>query len=154
MDIRYYKEPSLQKDYVEVHYQEESETVEAIRGFFDSFQSILAKTEEGMIKLLPSSIYYLEVVDRRLFAYQEKKVCQVNYSMRQFMECFEGSGVVQIGKSTIVNLYKVDCVKTDLNMKLRLHMSNGEVVMLNRAYKKAFLTALAKIQEGNYENHR
>ena len=48
MNIRYYKEPSLQEDYVEVHYQEESETVDVIRDFFDSFQSITAKSENGI----------------------------------------------------------------------------------------------------------
>ncbi|MBO5209613.1 MAG: LytTR family transcriptional regulator DNA-binding domain-containing protein [Lachnospiraceae bacterium] len=153
MNIQYYKEPSLQEDYVEVHYQEESETVEVIRDFFDSFQSITAKSENGMVKLHPNSVFYLELVDRKLFAYQEKEVYQLDYSMRHFLECFESNGFVQIGKSTIVNLYKVGCVKTDLNMKLRLHMDNGEVLILNRTFKKAFLEALTHIQEVCHENH-
>ena len=47
----------------------------------------------------------------------------------------------------IVNLYKVDQVKTDLNMRLKLLMDNGETLILNRTYKKNFLRALAHIQE-------
>lgn len=153
MNIRYYKESSLQEDYVEVHYQEENEKIEVIRDFFEAFQSITGKNEKGIVKLHPGSIFYLELVDRKLFAYQEKEVYQLDYSMRHFLDCFADNGFVQIGKSTIVNLYKVGCVKTDLNMKLRLHMDNGEVLILNRTFKKTFLDALAHIQEVCHENH-
>lgn len=152
LKIQYRREPSIAEDYVEVHYREENERIEVIRDFFSAFQSITGRTENGIHKLHPGSIYYLEVVDRKLFAYQEQEVYQLDYSMRHFLECFENNGFVQIGKSTIVNLYKVDQVKTDLNMRLRLLMDNGEVLILNRTYKKSFLDALRHMQEVCHEN--
>ena len=71
----------------------------------------------------------------------------LEYSMRGFLESYEKNGFVQIGKSMVVNLYKVSRVKADLNMRLRLHMDNGEILILNRTYKKSFLDALARIRK-------
>lgn len=153
MKIQYQKEPSLKEDYVEVHYREESEKIKTIRDFFDAFQSITGIKENDIHKLHPDNIYYLEVVDRKLFAYQEKEVYQLEYSLSHFLENFENCGFVRIGKSTAANLYKVNQVKADLNMRLRLIMDNGEVLVLNRTYKKSFLDALRHIREVCYENH-
>lgn len=153
MKIQYYREASLKEDYVEVHFREETEKIQTVRSFFSSFKSIMGKKEDGAYKLYPGSIYYLEVVDRKLFAYQEKEVYQLEESLQRFLDCFEEQGFVRIGKSTAVNLYKVDRIKADLNMRLRLYMDNGEMLILNRTYKKNFLEALQRMQEVTYENH-
>lgn len=147
MKIQYYKEPALNEDYVDVHFQEETEKIGIIRDFFSSFECVMGKKENVFYKLHPGSIYYIEVVDRKLFACQEKEVYQLECSMRYFLDNFAVNGFVQIGKSMAVNLYKVDQVKTDLNMRLKLLMDNGEILILNRTYKKSFLGALAHIQE-------
>lgn len=152
MKIHYLREPSLKEDYVEVHYREENDAVEVIRNFFFSFESIMGKRDGCTQKLHPGSIYYLEVVDRKLFAYQEKEVWQIDGSLRYFLDCYGESGFVQIGKSMAVNLYRVSRVKADLNMRLRLLMDNGEVLVLNRNYKKAFMEALQQLQEVCHEN--
>lgn len=153
MKIKYFREPVLEDDYVEVHYRQESETIDVIRDFFLSFQYITGKKEDGVYKIHPGSIYYLEVVDRKLFACQEEEVYQLDYSLREFLGCFGKGGFVQIGKSMAVNIFKVGRVKTDLNMRLRLQMDNGEELVLNRSYKKSFLDALHQIKEACHENH-
>ncbi len=153
MKIQYYKEPALNEDYVDVHFQEETEKIGIIRDFFSSFECVMGKKENVFYKLHPGSIYYIEVVDRKLFACQKKEVYQLECSMRYFLDNFAVNGFVQIGKSMAVNLYKVDQVKTDLNMRLKLLMDNGEILILNRTYKKSFLGALEHIQEVCYENH-
>lgn len=147
MKIQYYKEPALEEDHVDVHFREETEKIGIIRDFFSAFEGVMGKKGNVLHKLHPGSIYYLEVVDRKLFAYQEKEVYQLECSMRHFLDNFEKNGFVQIGKSMVVNLYKVDQVKADLNMRLKLLMDNGEMLVLNRTYKKSFLNALARIQE-------
>ncbi len=82
MKIQYYKEPALKEDHVDVHFREETEKIGIIRDFFSSFEGIMGKKENVLYKLHPGSIYYLEVVDRKLFAYQEKEVYQLECSMR------------------------------------------------------------------------
>lgn len=107
-----------------------------------------------MCILHPGSIYYLELVDRKLFAHQTQEVYQLDYSMKHFLDYFGTNGFVQISKNTIVNLYRVKQVKTDLNMRLKLVMDNDEMLILNRTYKKTFLDALYHIQEVFHENHQ
>ena len=140
MKIQYYKEPALKEDHVDVHFREETEKIGIIRDFFSSFEGIMGKKENVLYKLHPGSIYYLEVY-------------QLECSMRYFLDSFEGNGFVQIGKAMTVNLYKVNQVKADLNMRLKLLMDNGEILILNRTYKKSFLNALAHIQEVCYEDY-
>lgn len=154
MKVHYLEEASLEEDYVEVHYHQESETIELIKDFFLSFQSIYGRKDDCVKKLQSGSIYYLEVVDRKLFAYQEKEVWQLDYSLKAFLARFGTGGFIQIGKSTAVNIYKVSRIKADLNMKLRLMLDNGETLILNRSYKKSFLDALQKIQEVYDENNQ
>lgn len=151
--ISYSQDASLREDRVEVCYREENEQIEIIRNFFSSLQSITGRKGDEICVLHPGSVYYLEVVDRKLFAYRKKEVCQLDYSMKQFMDCFGAEGFVQISKSMIVNLYRVRQIKTDLNMRLRLIMDNEEILILNRTYKKGFLEALNHMQEVGHENY-
>lgn len=152
MHVNYDKDPSLREDRVDIHYREETEQIEVIRNFFSSLQSIAGRREEEVCVLHPGSIYYLETVDRKLFAYQAGEVYQLDYSMKHFLDCFGDNGFVQISKNTIVNLYRVKRVKTDLNMRLKLVMDNDEVIILNRTYKKIFLETLYRIREVCHED--
>lgn len=153
MRVNYSRDSSLREDRVDIHYREETEQIEVIRNFFSSMQNIMGRREDEVCVLQPGSIYYLEMVDRKLFAYQADEVYQIDYSMKQFLDCFNGSGFVQISKNTIVNLYRVKHVKTDLNMRLKLVLDNDEVIVLNRTYKRNFLDALNHIQEVCHEDH-
>ena len=74
MKINYFKEPSLSEDYVDVHYRQECETIGVVKDFFFSFHSIMGKKDNCIQKHHPGTIFYLEVVDRKLFAYQERNV--------------------------------------------------------------------------------
>lgn len=154
MHVNYDKDPSLQEDRVDIHYREETEQIEVIRNFFSTMQSITGKKEDSVCVLQPGSIYYLETVDRKLFAYQAGEVYQLDYSMKHFLDCFGDNGFVQISKNTIVNLYRVKRVKADLNMRLKLVMDNDEVIILNRTYKKLFLEALYRIREVCHEDRQ
>lgn len=153
MRVSYNRDPSLQEDRADIHYREDCDQIEIIRNFFSSLQSITGKKDNEVCVLQPGSIYYLEVVDRKLFAYQAGEVYQLDYSMKYFLDCFGADGFVQISKNTIVNLYRVKRVQTDLNMRLKLILDNDEMIVLNRTYKKNFLDALYHIQEVCHENH-
>ena len=70
-----------------------------------------------MHRIYPGSIYYLEVVDRKLFAYQEKEVYQLEYSLGQFLDCFAEYGFVRNSKrwpSRLRLLYRLSPIYTRL----------------------------------------
>jgi DNA-binding LytR/AlgR family response regulator len=74
--------------------------------------------------------------------------------LKDFQERFDSNGFIQIGKSMLINVYKVSHMKTDFNMKMQLMMENGETLVLNRAYKARFIAFLKDMEEGNHEANR
>lgn len=145
MKVNYFKDDSIDENYVDIYYSEECSELESIRKFFHSYDIILGKKEDLQQKIYPDQIYYLEIVDRHCFAYLHHDVFQIEFSLKSFLDIFHDYGFIQIGKSLIVNIYKIKIIKTDLNMRLRLYMENGEILTLNRTYKKDFLNYVNKI---------
>ncbi len=121
--------------------------------YLESYTSILGKKEEEIKPISIGEIFYLEVIERRCYAYLEKEVYQIDYNLKSFQEGFSNNGFVQIGKSMLVNVFKVNHMKTDLNMKMQLIMENGETLVLNRTFKAKFISYLKKVKEREDENH-
>lgn len=147
MKINYYEDKMIEENRVDVFYKVKDRDIIGIMNYFESSEIILGKNKEFTKKILPIDIFYLETVERRCFAYLENEVYQVDFHLRNFQERFGGNGFIQIGKSMIVNVYKIDRIKTDSNMRMRLIMENGEVLVLNRTYKKGFMEYIRKLQE-------
>jgi DNA-binding LytR/AlgR family response regulator len=114
---------------------------------------ITGRKEQISKRLFLKDIYYLEIVDRRCFAYLNKDVFQIDYSLKLFLEKYWSSGFVQIGKSLVVNLNRIDKISPDFNMRMHLILENGEQLVLNRAYKKNFMESLKKGRRKQSENH-
>lgn len=153
MKVNFYRDDSITENRADIYYYEENSELESIRNFFNSYNIILGKKEDLQQRIYPDEIYYLEIVDRRCFAYLQNEVFQIDFSLKNFIDIFHKYGFIQIGKSLIVNIYKIKIIKTDLNMRLRLCMENEETLILNRTYKKDFLTFINMMQEAANENH-
>lgn len=148
MQIQYYEKPDLPEARIEVFYSEYDEEIERLAGFLEKEQVLLGTKERQTCKFTVSEIYYLEIVDRKCFAYLNQEVYQLELNLKSFLEKYEEQGFVQVGKSTIVNVRYVTHITPDLNMRLNLNMENGERLIVNRSYKKAFMDGLKKLKEG------
>ncbi len=98
---------------------------------------------------MADDIFYCEIVDRKCFAYLEQEVWILEPGLQEILSAYEAAGFVRIGKSMIVNIHKVDRMESDLNMRVRLYLENGETVILNRSYRQDFYTRLKKEVERN-----
>ena len=114
MQINYYQDASLLENYVDIHYREQDEEVRSLIAFLDAGQVITGRKEQISKRLFLKDIYYLEIVDRRCFAYLDKDVFQIDYSLKLFLEKYWSSGFVQIGKSLVVNLNRIDKISPDI----------------------------------------
>ncbi len=146
MQIQYYEKPELEESRVDIFYNEYNEEIESLAAFLEKEQVLLGTKERQTCKFLASEIFYLEIVDRHCFAYLDKEVYQLELNLKSFLEKYEDIGFVQIGKSTIVNIRYVNHIIPDLNMRLNLVMENGEKLIVNRSYKKAFMDGLKKAE--------
>lgn len=142
MKVNYYEEPQAQADHIDVYYRQMNEEIQGIKDFFDADNSIVGRQDGIYRQMKPEEIYYCEIVDRKCYAYLKDEVYQIELSIQSLLEQFHTNGFVRIGKSMVANIYKVKSLKMDLNMKVQVYLKNGEILLLNRGYKKEFMEYL------------
>ena len=55
-------------------------------------------------------------------------------------------GFVRVSKSDLINIYRIQQLKPDLNMKVYAYFDNGERICVNRSYKKSFEEYLQRMR--------
>lgn len=147
MKINKYIDPDLSENYIDIHYKEMDSEIEGILEYIDHYNTIIGQNEHGQKVISFHEIFYCEIVERKCYVYLEKEVYQINLSIQKLLEMFQTNGFVRISKSMIVNIFKIDCLKTDLNMRVKIRLDNDEIVVLNRGYRKEFYNSLNKFRK-------
>lgn len=138
-------EPDISENYAEIHYKElNQEVLDAIH-YFEKSKLLIGKNNGETKLFYLSDILFCEIVDRKCFSYLKDGVWQIDFSLQSFLEEYATNGFVRISKSMIVNIYKIDYMKTDVSMRMKLILENGECIILNRAYRRGFYALLEKI---------
>lgn len=153
MEVNYYQDAALAENRVDVYYREQDAQITGLMEYLEAERVIVGHKDQGIKRIFLREVYYLEIVDRHCFAYLDSEVFQIEYSLRLFLEKFAPCGFIQIGKSLVVNLHRIDRIKPDLNMRMHLMMENGEELVLNRAYRKSFMECLKKAGGEKNEAH-
>ena len=78
------------------------------------------------ILLDPREVYYLDHIDRKLFAYTKNGVFRLMNTLAACEEMHWNYGFVRVSKSNLINIYKIKQLKPDLNMKVYASFDNGE----------------------------
>lgn len=101
------------------------------------------------ILLEPKEIYYLDHIDRKLFAYTRNGVFRLMNTLASCEEMLWNYGFVRVSKSNLINIFKIKQLKPDLNMKVYASFDNGERICINRSYKKSFNEYLQRMRRMN-----
>ena len=94
----------------------------------------------------PKEVYYLDHIDRKLFAYTKDGVFRLMDTLSSCEETLWNYGFVRVSKSNLINVYKIKQLKPDMNMKVYASFDNGERICVNRSYKKSFNEYLQRIR--------
>ena len=84
-----------------------------------------------------SDVLYIDTVDRGTFLYTAEGVYESRLRLYELEERLAGRDFIRVSKSAIVNFDRVKSLRPDFGGRLRLTMSNGEVVAANRQYVPA-----------------
>ena len=84
-----------------------------------------------------AEVLYIDTVDRGTFLYTAAGVYETRLRLYELEEQLSGWDFVRVSKSVIVNFGQVRSLRPDFGGRMRLTMSNGEVVMANRQYVPA-----------------
>lgn len=145
MKINKYQQTDIKEDYVDVHYRELNPQISGLFEYLDAMNTVIgAKDQEQRIIHL-SEIYYCEVVDRKCFAYLDHDVYELDFTLQGLLETYRANGLIRVSKSMCVNVFKVLRMDADFNMRMKLRLTNGETVLLNRSYKNDFMKYIREL---------
>lgn len=99
----------------------------------------LSGEKEGRIYSLEIELlYYIETVDNKTFIYTEKDIFENNLKLYELVEHLKDTSFMRISKNLIVNINYIHNVRALINGKFEALLTNGEKVIVNRHYVKAF----------------
>ena len=153
MKINLYEDKQNMKEHVDVYF---TNMRPVIRQLIDTVNSERPKlkgrpADEDLddgeeILLDPKEVYYLDHIDRKLFAYTKDGVFRLMDTLSSCEETLWNYGFVRVSKSNLINVYKIKQLKPDMNMKVYASFDNGERICVNRSYKKSFNEYLQRIR--------
>lgn len=98
--------------------------------------SINGKGNDSLVKIQLDEIYYIDTVDNRTYVYCEKDIYENNMKIYELEKILEGTSIVRVNKSCLLNIDKLRSVKAQINGRLLASLSNGEKIVINRSYVK------------------
>ena len=153
MKLNLYKENDIQNEHVDVYYSNMRPLIRQLVDTVNSDRPSLPgrPADEDLddgeeILLDPKDIYYLDHIDRKLFAYTKNGVYRLMNTLSTCEEMLWNYGFVRVSKSNLINIYRIKQLKPDLNMKVYASFDNGERICINRSYKKSFNEYLLKMR--------
>lgn len=103
----------------------------------------LTGVRDGATHILdPGQVLYIDTADRATFLYTADGVYETPLRLYELEERLAGREFLRVSKSAIINFDQVRALRPDFGGRMRLTMSNGEVVMANRQYVPAIKARL------------
>lgn len=145
MKLNLYEDRNNADEHVDIYYSNMRPAIKQIIDIANSDRPSLKgrpadeDIDDGIdIILDPDEIYYLDHIDRKLFAYTKNGVYRLMNTLASCEEMLWNYGFVRVSKSNLINIYKIRQLKPDLNMRVFASFDNGERICINRSYKKSF----------------
>ncbi len=138
------KSPEIAEIEVEVRYRERTSEVDnLVKVISQSQETISGIRENGDTEqIYITDIYYIEAVDRDVFAYKAKDVYKIRKTLYELEEDLREKYFVRISKSTIVNIKAVKSIAPEDSRRVKLLLRNGEYLLVSRSYVNDFKKAI------------
>ena len=128
-----------------VNYIDMNQEVERVINFIKGEQTNLIgwkDKEQNVIDI--KTILYIETVDSKTFAYTEEDVLRLEYTLTQLENLLNDISFFRCSKSMIINIDKVDSLRSMPSNRIDAKMVNGEHIMISRTYASDFRRILKK----------
>ncbi len=113
--------------------------VEAFR-LSDKKLSVKVNGEVHLIDL--KSILYVETVERCTFIYTESGAFESPLRLYELESMLAEHNFIRVNKSTLMNLSKIESLKSDIDRHIRVTLKNGYQLIISRAYAEDFKARL------------
>lgn len=128
-----------------VNYIDMNQEVERVINFIKGEQTKLIGWKDKEQKVIDiKTILYIETVDSKTFAYTEEDVLRLEYTLTQLENLLNDINFFRCSKSMIINIDKVDSLRSLPSNRIDAMMVNGEHIMISRTYASDFRRILKK----------
>lgn len=108
-----------------------------------AFEQKLTGVREGRTFLLDAAdLLYADTADKKVFLYTTGAVYETPLRLYELEEQLAARDFVRAGKSVLLNFAHVAALRPDFGGRMRVTMSNGEVVVASRQYVPALKAKL------------
>lgn len=131
--------PNLEETEILIKCREIDSKITKISNYIHtSYITVNGKLDGEIYFLNLDDIYYFEAVENRVFAYVEKNVYEVNYKLQELSEMLSRTSFIQIARTIILNINKIEKVSTLVNGRISAVLVNSERMIITRVYAHAF----------------
>lgn len=111
---------------------EVDEKVENIISLINSVdQEIIVRNNGESIIIKRNELFYVDSVDKNTFVYTKDKVYECSLKLYELENQYD---FFRASKSCVINVRHIKSLKTEINRKLRITLTNGEQIMVSRQY--------------------
>ncbi len=133
------------EDEVIINYLHMTPEIERIVNFINGQQTRLVGWRDKEQKVIDiKAILYIETVDGKTFAYTEEDVLKLEYTLTQVEQLLNDINFFRCSKSMIINIDKVDSLRSLPSNRIDARMVNGEHIIISRTYASEFRKVLRK----------
>ncbi|MBP5159215.1 MAG: LytTR family transcriptional regulator [Lachnospiraceae bacterium] len=120
---------------VVVTYDELTPEVERVIGFLKGNSLTLAgRVEDATVRFPARDILYIESVDDRTFAYTSDRVIRLSQTLASLTEILDDVRFLRCSKSMILNIDKIEKLKSLPSNRIDATMKGGEHILISRTY--------------------
>ncbi|MBC5743625.1 LytTR family transcriptional regulator DNA-binding domain-containing protein [Lachnospiraceae bacterium MD308] len=95
---------------------------------------LTAKKDAEIYLLDTTQVIYIESVGRKCFIYTSNEIYESDFRLYELEQQLEEYGFIRVSKSFLIHLQNIQSLKSDINRKIRITMSNGEQIIASRQY--------------------
>lgn len=127
------------EDEIILQYREMTPEIEHVLKLLNQTQTKLTGWVGKKLTVLElNRILYIESVDGKTFAYTKEEVFRLDYLLSSLEQILSGINFFRCSKSMIVNIDKVESLKSLPSNRIDATMCNGEHIIISRTYASAF----------------
>ena len=126
-------------DEIIIRYKEEDDRIRMILDVLRSGgDRLYGRKDSEVVSLIPGDILYIESVDDRIFAYTENDVIRLEGSLAGIIQKLNDDRFFRCSKSMIINIEKVEKLKSLSSNRIDATMEGGEHILISRTYASEF----------------
>ena len=135
MKVMLQQKKELEETEIEIRYPNMTERIETMVQHIRQFDYMLEGYLEDRVYQIPlEQICYVETIDRKTFLYSSRNVYETRKTIQGIESELEGTTIVRISKSLLLNITAINYVKPYPNHRIMVELMNGEHLIVSRKY--------------------